>query len=76
MLTASTASAYKFARDVYRSLTETEAPSDIEALAALTTLTGVSIPYPLLGLDKKAVLHNGVIDKNDMALSVREFAGN
>ena len=76
MLTASTASAYKFARDVYRSLTKTEAPSDIEALAALTTLTRVSIPYPLLGLDKKAVLHNGVIDKNDMALSVREFAGN
>ena len=76
MLTASTASAYKFAMDVYRSLTEKEAVSDIEALAALATLTHVSIPYPLLGLDEKVVLHDGVIDKNDMAKSVREFAKN
>ncbi len=76
MLTASTASAYKFAQDVYRSLTDKEADGDIEALAALATLTHVSIPYPLLGLDEKVVLHNGVIDKNDMARSVKEFAKN
>jgi len=74
MLTVSTASAYKFAADVLASLTDRVPQGDTEALAALTTLTAVPIPKPLCGLEEKAILHNGVIDPEEMEESVKEFA--
>ncbi len=74
MLTVSTASAYKFAADVLTSLTDRVPQGDTEALAALTTLTGVPIPKPLCGLDGKEILHKGVIAPEEMEESVKEFA--
>jgi threonine synthase len=76
ILVASTASPYKFAKDVFFSITEKEAQSDISALTELCTLTGVSIPAPLANLDKKKILHDKTIEKDDMAKSTLEFARN
>ena len=74
ILTVSTASAYKFAADVYRSLTDCEPASDLAALDMLHALTAVEIPEPLSNLATKAVLHDGVIEKDEMDDSVRAFA--
>ncbi|MBR2342822.1 MAG: threonine synthase [Clostridia bacterium] len=74
ILTVSTASAYKFARDVYRSLTDTDASGDIEALSELEALTSVKIPTPLRAVLTKPRLHNSVIDKSEMERVVKEFA--
>lgn len=75
MLTVSTASAYKFARDVYRSLTEGDCGGDLEALAALSDYTSVAIPTPLYELGCKKINHTATIDKSDMETAVKEFAG-
>ena len=74
ILVVSTASAYKFARDVYRSLTDTDASGDLEALDELEALTSVKIPAPLAAIRKKDVIHNTVIDKSDMEKTVKNFA--
>ena len=73
VLTVSTASAYKFARDVYKSLSDKDV-DDIEALNALCQMTGVAIPLPLSGLKEKAILHNGTINKEDMETATLDFA--
>ena len=74
MLTVSTASAFKFAADVYRSITGTAPTGDIEALDELSALTGAPIPTPLDAIRKKPVLHDSVIDKTEMERVVRDFA--
>ena len=74
MLTVSTASAFKFAADVYRSITGCAPSGDVEALDELSTLTGVPIPAPLAAVRKKPILHDSVIDKSEMERVVREFA--
>ncbi len=72
VLTVSTASAYKFARDVYKSLTD-KAADDLEALTALCQHTGVDIPAPLFGLGDKKIIHSSVIDKEDMEAVVEQL---
>lgn len=62
-LIASTASAYKFAANVASALELPEAADGFEAVRKLEEETGVSIPSGLRDLDKKAVLHDGVIDR-------------
>ena len=74
VLTVSTASAYKFARDVYKSLTD-KTVGDLEALSALCQLTGVDIPTPLSNLGEKKIIHDSVIDKDGMEAAVLQFAG-
>ena len=74
VLTVSTASAYKFAKDVYYSLTG-ESADDLEALTALCQLTGVEIPAPLLNIDKREILHTETIVKDAMERAVLHFAG-
>jgi len=76
VLAVSTASPYKFAADVYRSLTGKAASGDIEALAELCELTAVPVPTPLATLLGKTVLHDRIIGKADMEKAVREFARN
>lgn len=76
MLAVSTASPYKFARDVYRSLTGADCGGDLEALDALTNLTSVAIPAPLAALTGKTIRHNGTIDKDEMESAVIAFAKN
>ena len=74
ILTVSTASAYKFAADVYTSLTETKPSDELEALSMLEALTGEPIPSPLKELGGKQALHTSVIDKTDMKDAVSGFA--
>ena len=74
VLVVSTASPYKFARDVYISLSgEENAPSDIEALEKLSLLTGTKIPAPLSAVLTKEILHPDIIEKEDMDNAVADF---
>lgn len=74
MLIASTASPYKFASDVFNSLTGTTPEDGLAALDELTKLSGVDIPYPLKGLASREVRFKEVIKKDDMPSKVTEFA--
>lgn len=74
ILVVSTASPYKFARDVFKSITDKEPENDISALKELADLTGVDIPAPLAALQGKKVIHDKTIDKSDMAEATLEFA--
>lgn len=76
MLVVSTASAYKFAGDVVLSLTGFKPEDDLDAPQALLAATGVDIPYPLEGILSKQPIHLDVIDKENMAESVLNFALN
>ena len=73
MVVDSTASPYKFANNVYRSLTGKEPTSDLEALDELSALTNTEIPYPLAGLAERKVNFTKVCDKTEMAKSVLEY---
>ena len=73
VLTVSTASAYKFARDVYASLTDVSV-DDLEAPMALCQATGVDIPLPLSKLSEKEIIHTRTIDKDDMEAVTLQFA--
>lgn len=73
VLVVSTASPYKFARDVYSSLVSSDIPEDLEAPAALSDLTGTDIPMPLASLLQKTILHADTIGKEDMDNAVADF---
>ena len=66
MLVASTASPYKFASDVYKSITGSLPADELSALNQLSELTKTEIPYPLAGIDKRAIRFDKVIDKAEM----------
>ncbi len=70
----STASPYKFANNVYRSIVGKEASGDLEALDELSALTGTGIPYPLAGLSSRPVRFRGVCNRDEMAEQVLSFA--
>jgi len=75
ILIASTASPYKFAKDVYSSLADDGiSVSDTEALMALSDLTGTEIPSPLADVLTKKTLHGDIIDREDMDNAVLDFA--
>ncbi len=75
ILIVSTASPYKFARDVYSSIaTDAEAPDDVEAREKLAALTKTQIPQPLACLLDKAVRHVDIIDACGMDKAVADFA--
>jgi threonine synthase len=76
MLTVSTASPYKFATDVLNALDASKSIDGFEALEALRAATVTEIPVPLSGLDQKNVRFRTIIDKDEMANSVFEFAAN
>ena len=69
---ASTASAYKFAESVSAACGVGPCRDDFEYVASLAAATGVEVPYGLKDLDKKPVLHKGVVDASQMADAVRE----
>ncbi len=73
IIVASTASPYKFAADVYKSLTCKEASDGTAALDELSELTGMEISYPLKDLDKRRVNFDKVIAKEDMLSEVYKF---
>ena len=74
ILTVSTASAYKFAADVYTSLTDSRPTDELEALNMLTALTGEPIPAPLSGLGEREILHSSTINRDEMKDAVSAFA--
>jgi threonine synthase len=75
VLVVSTASPYKFAKDVYLSITGNDCRDieDTEALAALSALTGTEIPTPLASVLTKEILHPDIIDSKDMDNAVADF---
>ena len=74
MVVASTASPYKFASDVYKSITDKEPLFGLAALDMLSSLTKTEITYPLKGIADRAVRFDEVIEKSEMAAKVLEFA--
>ena len=73
MVVVSTASPYKFAADVYKSITGEIAPDGTAALDALSSLTSTEISYPLRDLDKRTVNFNTVIESDAMLEEVYNF---
>ena len=73
MIVASTASPYKFAADVYESITGTPASSDTDALDELSVLTNTEITYPLLNLTDRKVNFDTVINSENMLEEVYKF---
>ena len=73
MLVVSTASPYKFSRDVYRAITDVDIPEGERALAALYNHTSVEVPTPLSRLFDMPINHGTVIDRADMENAVRNI---
>ena len=69
---ASTASAYKFAESVARSIGLGEEENGFRYVEALAAETGVRVPKGLKDLDKKEVRHTGVIDVDQMLDTVEK----
>lgn len=67
IILASTASPFKFASDVYYSLTGEKAPDDISALSLLSEKTKTEIPSPLSRTLTLPVRFDKSIDSDDMA---------
>lgn len=76
MLTVSTASPYKFAKDVLNALDASKYFDGIEALEALQSTTKTEIPAPLAGLNRKQIRFDTIIKKDEMANAVVKFANN
>ena len=74
MLVVSTASPYKFAGDVLLSLTGSKPQNDLEALGMLNSYSDVEIPTPLQNTLSKTPIFKDVINKEEMAETVIEFA--
>lgn len=74
ILLASTASPYKFARDVFRSFTGRDNTDDLSALDGLSRETGVPVPAPLAGIGNRPVRFTEVIEKEAMTDTVLAFA--
>ena len=66
LVVASTASPYKFAADVYRSLYEEDADSALAALDQLSERSGTEIPYPLCGIGERTVRFTDVVESDEM----------
>lgn len=63
----STASPYKFAKDVLRAIDgKYDGISPFEALEVLSDVSETDIPTPIKDIDKREVLHKTVIDKADI----------
>lgn len=73
IIVASTASPYKFAADVYKSITGTSAKSDTDALDQLSELTDTEISYPLRNLTERKINFNTVIEPTEMLDEVFKF---
>ncbi len=75
ILVVSTASPYKFAKDVYTSIVNNTGDDmpDTEAISALSLLTGTKIPTPLSAILIKDILHKDIIAHEDMDNAVVDF---
>ena len=74
VLVVSTASPYKFAKDVFTSIDgKSHDLSDTEAPQRLSNLTGTEIPTPLSSVLTKKILHPDIIDRENMDNTVLDF---
>lgn len=69
---ASTASPYKFADSVAKAIGLAECKDGFEYVRKVNEATGVPVPLGLKDLDKKPVLHTGVLDIDQMAQAVKD----
>jgi threonine synthase len=69
---ASTASAYKFADSAAKSIGLSEEKDDFAYVSALYEKTNVRVPSGLNGLESKEIRHTGVLDINQMQVTVKE----
>ena len=72
LLVASTASPYKFAHEVLKSIFYIEDDA-ISAPYSLEKLTNIKIPTPISELKDKEIVHKEIIDKDDMWESTLAF---
>ncbi|MCR5263667.1 MAG: threonine synthase [Clostridiales bacterium] len=73
LLTVSTASPYKFAGSVLEAISGSRPDDETKAADMLSSLTGVPVPAPLRGLDRKTVRFSAAVDPEDMAGEVLGF---
>mgnify|MGYP003291871908 FL=1 len=74
MIVASTASPYKFTKDVMTALDEKYADGDAFALQAdLEKASGVSVPAPIVGLEHRPILHQNVCEKTEIKEVVKNW---
>ncbi len=74
ILVVSTASPYKFAKDVFMSINVSSCDlPDTEAPEKLSDLTGTEIPAPLSSILTKKILHPDIIEREDMDNAVLDF---
>lgn len=74
MVIVSTASPYKFTKDVMMALDEKYASEDAFALMpVLEKLSGVSIPEPIRGIENRTVLHNHVCERDKIKDFVKRY---
>ena len=71
-LIASTASAYKFAESVAKSIGLPERESGFAYIEDIAAETGVRVPKALKDLDKKEIRHRGVIEISEMYEAVED----
>ena len=69
---ASTASPYKFADSVAKAIGLAECKDGFEYVREVNEATGVPVPLGLKDLDKKPVLHTGVLDIDQMSQAVKD----
>jgi len=72
---ASTASPFKFARDVLGAITEETEEDEFRAIDRLSAMAGEPAHRAVRGLDHRPVLHDGVLDISQMREAVLGFAG-
>jgi threonine synthase len=77
MLVVSTASPYKFASDVYRSVAGKRYENEFDNIKALNNLTGTEIPAPLSGIENKKIRFDpdSAIDADEMKNELFRFLG-
>ncbi len=73
MLVVSTASPYKFAADVYCSITSERPDDELEALKMLSKYTSSEISYPLRGLEERKVRFTHTAKPEDMLSEVYDY---
>ncbi|MGN0768965.1 MAG: threonine synthase, partial [Christensenellales bacterium] len=66
----STANPYKFPQSVLEAISETKEDDAFKAVKKLAATTGAEVPEGIAGLKEKPILHNLVVEKEDIAEAV------
>lgn len=72
LVIVSTASCYKFAKDVYSSIFNNDSIDEFKALEELEKINDEKIPEALKNLDQKEIKHNTVINKENAVNTISE----